>query len=122
MSALVERERRATAGKRMTSLVGEAQQQDDEFWAHDTWQEDSDSYHSSSEEEQKDEFDSDFDESESDNEKEEMEQGASEERQLQIEIRNQKKRSSAYMETARSLHKPKKKLKGKQLVTGDGLY
>lgn len=120
MSAVTERERRVTAGKRMTSLVGEAQQQDDEFWGHDVWHEDSESYHSSSDEEAKDEFDSDFDESESDNEQDELDQGAQEERQLQLDIRNQKKRSSAYIETARALHKPKK-LKGKKMVTGDGI-
>lgn len=116
----MERDRRATAGKRMTKLVGEAQEQDDEFWNHETWQEDSESYHSSSDEEQPDVFDSDFDESESDNEEQEIEQGAQEERQLQLENRNQKKRSSAYVETARPVSQTKKRIKGKQLVTGEG--
>jgi hypothetical protein len=120
MSAVAQRDRRITAGKRMTTLVGEAQQQDDDFWGHDTWQEDSESYHSESDDSaQKDEFDSDFDESETDHEEEELEEGADQERVLELEMKNQKKRSSAYVETARAMHKTKK-LKGKKMVTGDG--
>ncbi|KAL7448143.1 hypothetical protein ACHAWC_000388, partial [Mediolabrus comicus] len=86
-AAVLERSRRSTAGKRMSSLVGKAQEDDDTFWSHSIWSEggggfssgsDSDSASSDgegsfrmSDEESaaaEDQFDSDFDESESDDE------------------------------------------------------
>jgi vacuolar protein sorting-associated protein 72 len=72
MSFSTERARRATAGKRMTSLVGSALEEDNAFWGHDTWESDQESFHASDEGSVKDEFDSDFDESESDHEEEEV--------------------------------------------------
>eukprot|EP00957_Ditylum_brightwellii_P132689 10117740-Ditylum_brightwellii.AAC.1 len=88
MSAVQQRSRRATAGKRMSSLVGKAAEEDETFWGHSTWAEepkpptaasDSDevfdssdegSYRLSDEEEENkvDVFDSDFDDSESEEE------------------------------------------------------
>ena len=38
-AAVLERSRRSTAGKRMSSLVGKAQEDDDTFWAHSIWSE-----------------------------------------------------------------------------------
>jgi len=38
-AAVLERSRRATAGKRMASLVGKAQDDDDTFWSHSIWSE-----------------------------------------------------------------------------------
>jgi YL1 nuclear protein C-terminal domain/YL1 nuclear protein len=73
IAAVTQRSRRETAGKRMTSLVGEALEQDSQFWNHETWNEDDSeidsanaSFHSSDEnsEQARDEFDSDFDASE----------------------------------------------------------
>jgi hypothetical protein len=67
--AVNERERRSTAGTRMSSLVGKAVQDDDEFWNHSTWVEDEDgSFHESDEESDAriDTFDSDFNDSEDD--------------------------------------------------------
>jgi YL1 nuclear protein C-terminal domain/YL1 nuclear protein len=75
VAAVTQRSRRETAGKRMTSLVGEALEQDSQFWNHETWNEDDSeidsanaSFHSSDEnsEQARDEFDSDFDASEDD--------------------------------------------------------
>ena len=37
--AMLERDRRATAGKRMANLVGEELEKDQSFWGHDTWEE-----------------------------------------------------------------------------------
>lgn len=36
-AAVLERERRSTAGKRMSSLIGKAQEDDDAFWSHSIW-------------------------------------------------------------------------------------
>ncbi len=61
--------KRASRGKRMTSLVGKAAEDDEAFWGHDVWNEEgseADSY--VQEEEKPDEFDSDFDETESEEE------------------------------------------------------
>jgi vacuolar protein sorting-associated protein 72 len=128
MSVAAKRERRKTAGKRMTSLVGKAAEEDDAFWGHDTWAEDdsgNDSFHESDEDSvnRKDRFDSDFDDSESDNEDEEMAAGAAEEAELMREERSRKKKSS-YVDIAkagRDLMVTKKKTKGKGRIMGDGI-
>jgi YL1 nuclear protein C-terminal domain/YL1 nuclear protein len=105
MSAAQERERRVTAGKRINFLAGQELEQDEAFWGHDTWQEDSDSFHSSdvASQEEVDEFDSDFDLSENDHETTELEEqiGAAAERDIALEEREQKKRSGAYVDTAK---------------------
>ena len=95
-SAVLQRSRRATAGKRIASLIGQAAEDDDAFWSHKIWSEggggfsrgneddddagsdasgsdDTDgerSYHASDEDSEVavDTFDSDFDESESESE------------------------------------------------------
>ncbi len=91
MSATVQRERRTTAGKRMTSLVGKALEKDESFWNHDTWaakgsganggdgeDDGSDSGNDSCRESdedselRQDEFESDFNDSESDHEQAEQ--------------------------------------------------
>ena len=97
MSAITGRERRATAGRRMTDLVGKALEEDDAFWGHDTWNEEdsgNESFHDSDEDSamKKDEFDSDFDDSESDNEDEEAAAGAEEEMELQKNEKRQQKK------------------------------
>ena len=38
-AAVLERSRRSTAGKRMASLIGKAQENDDAFWSHSIWSE-----------------------------------------------------------------------------------
>eukprot|EP00581_Thalassiosira_minuscula_P013932 CAMPEP_0183713066 /NCGR_PEP_ID=MMETSP0737-20130205/8049_1 /TAXON_ID=385413 /ORGANISM="Thalassiosira miniscula, Strain CCMP1093" /LENGTH=760 /DNA_ID=CAMNT_0025941815 /DNA_START=284 /DNA_END=2566 /DNA_ORIENTATION=- len=38
-AAVLERSRRSTAGKRMSSLLGKAQEDDDAFWSHSIWSE-----------------------------------------------------------------------------------
>ena len=61
--AVQERERRSTAGSRMTSLVGQAAKDDDEFWNHSTWLEEEDgSFHESDEDSdaRRDTFDYDY--------------------------------------------------------------
>jgi len=77
------KEKRATRGLRMADLVGEAAEQDDAFWGHDTWaegedEEDSDNDSFSEEEVKPDMFDSDFNdtetESDSDDDSEEDKQ------------------------------------------------
>ena len=98
-AAVLQRSRRATAGKRIASLIGQAAEDDDAFWSHKIWSEggggfsrgneddgssdasgsdESDgerSYHASDEDSEVavDTFDSDFDESESESESEDAE-------------------------------------------------
>lgn len=94
--ASLERERRSTAGKRMTLLTGNAIDEDEAFWGHDTWADENDSgnesFHSSDEESEvkKDVFDSDFDESESDREEEERAAGDAKEKELRKEERSER--------------------------------
>ena len=79
VKALVtERKKRSTAGSRMTSLLGQAVKDDEEFWNHSTWNEeggemsDDGSFRESDEESDAkvDTFDSDFDDSEGEDEDE----------------------------------------------------
>jgi YL1 nuclear protein C-terminal domain./YL1 nuclear protein. len=73
---VLERQKRSTAGTRMSTLVGQAAKDDEEFWSHSTWAEEKDdasedgSFHESDEESDAkvDVFDSDFDESEDEGE------------------------------------------------------
>jgi len=37
--AMLEREKRATAGQRMSALMGEELEKDQSFWGHETWEE-----------------------------------------------------------------------------------
>jgi hypothetical protein len=131
--AAAPRERRKTAGQRMTSLVGEAQEQDDTFWGHDTWAEgDADSGNESfrdSDEDsalRKDEFDSDFNDSESDNDGEEIAAGENEEKAIQKSERSEKQqRKGNYVDIAKAgrdlLQKRKGIVKGKKRIMGDGV-
>ncbi|RYH24967.1 hypothetical protein EON65_16065 [archaeon] len=66
------KDKRATRGKRMASLVGEAEEEDEQFWGNEVWQEnDSDAESYSTEEEVKpDQFDSDFNDTEDDDDDE----------------------------------------------------
>lgn len=41
-----EREKRTTAGLRMSSLMGEEAEKDQQFWGHDTWNEEQESDYS----------------------------------------------------------------------------
>jgi nucleosome binding factor SPN SPT16 subunit len=78
MAHMMLESKRASRGKRMTSLVGKAAEDDEAFWGNEVWNEegsDADSY-VEEEEEKPDEFDSDFDETES-----EEESGSEEEKQ-----------------------------------------
>ena len=125
MSAVTERSRRVTAGKRMSSLVGEALENDEAFWNHDTWAEDgddADSFRESDEDSEvrKDAFDSDFNDSETDNEADEQAAGDEEERQIQRDEKMQRRQKA--MDVARAgrelLQKKKGRIKGNR-VFGD---
>lgn len=126
MSAVTSRERRATAGKRMSSLVGKAQEDDDAFWSHETWAEDdsgNDSFRESDEDSEArvDEFDSDFDDSESDHDAEEEAAGAAAEAELHREERSQKRKQKFDVARAGRDLMQKKKGKGKKRAMGDGI-
>lgn len=71
MSILLQ-DKRKTRGTRINDLIGEAAEQDEQFWSHSVWKEDEEdeSFGSEDEEEKPDEFDSDFDESEEEEEEE----------------------------------------------------
>lgn len=108
MSAVRERERRSTAGKRLTFLAGQELENDQAFWGHDTWQEDSESYQSADGSLAVDEFDSDFDESESDHDTDADDAlGAAEERKLRLEeqqntAQSKKRNVAAYTDTKKA--------------------
>lgn len=124
------RDKRATAGKRMSSLVGEAQDADDAFWGHDTWEEDdsgNDSFRESDEDSEvrKDQFDSDFDESEDDVSDAEAAAGREEEADLAKEEKaNARKKTFDVARAGRELLQKKKGAKGRmkgQRIFGDGV-
>ena len=129
MSAVTRRERRKTAGQRMTALVGKALEEDNTFWGHDTWGDDGDSGNESfrdsdeDSEMKKDQFDSDFDDSESDHEDEEAAAGMEAEAQLQKSERSTKQRKSNYVDIAKAGRDlmQKRKGKGKKRIMGDGI-
>ena len=64
-------EKRATRGTRMTQLVGEAADQDEQFWGADVWEEDEEEF--SEVEAEPDVFDSDFNDTEDDDDDEDDE-------------------------------------------------
>ena len=131
--AINERGRRATAGTRMNSLVGQAAMDDDEFWNHNTWAEEEDgSFHESDEESeaQKDTFDSDFNDSEDDEEEEGKNgQETTAEAEILLEERQQKRRAGAnkrkmvdVVSAGRELmHKRKNATQRKRALKGDGV-
>jgi hypothetical protein len=122
------RERRKTAGLRMNSLVGQALEEDDAFWKHETWNDEdsgNDSFRDSDEDSdlKKDEFDSDFDDSETDNEAEEEAAGHAEEIELQKSERAGKQRKGNYVEASRPVvqqHKGGRRGRGGKRVMGEG--
>jgi YL1 nuclear protein C-terminal domain/YL1 nuclear protein len=135
---MMERERRATAGRRMTSLVGKALDDDEAFWGHDTWNDEddndgNDSFRSSDEDSEmkRDEFDSDFDDSEDEENvnADEEERGRQEEALLDLEERQMQRgklasaSSASYKDVASKASRPMamRKQKGRQAVTGHGL-
>ena len=128
-SAVATRERRKTAGQRMTALVGKALEDDNAFWGHGTWDDDGDSGNESFRESdedselKKDQFDSDFDDSESDREDEEEAAGMEAEADLKKAERIAKQRKSNYVDIAKAGRDlmQKKKGKGKKRVVGDGV-
>jgi YL1 nuclear protein/YL1 nuclear protein C-terminal domain len=118
----MDRSRRATAGKRMTQLVGKAQEEDSAFWAHDTWESDEESFHASDEGSVKDEFDSDFDESESDHEDEEVAASEAQEKELLVAERQSSKRHVDISKAGRDLwRRGKTKGVSQKRALGQGL-
>ena len=114
----------------MSSLVGEAQEADDAFWGHDTWEENdsgNDSFHESDEDSEvrKDQFDSDFNESEDDVSDAEAAAGRAEEADLAKEEKsNNRKKTFDVAKAGRELLQKKKGAKGRmkgQRIFGDGV-
>jgi vacuolar protein sorting-associated protein 72 len=120
MSAVNERSRRATAGKRLHSLVGQAQEDDDAFWGHETWQEDAHDQESYSDSDEKDEFDSDFDETEESEDEEDQRAQANQE---DLELMKEERKRQVH-QVARAgrlfLQKKRGKIKGNRIF-GDGI-
>lgn len=72
----MQREIRATRGKRFSELIGEEAEKDKAFWEHSTWDEDdsgNESYEEKEEDVKPDVFDSDFNETEEDESSEDEE-------------------------------------------------
>lgn len=117
---MAERERRTTAGKRMNFLTGQALEDDEAFWGHDTWESDNESFHSSDQEEAPDLFDSDFNETEESSDEEEA---ADAEKEIAEEERKARKRKIGYSEGGLKVGKPpggSKKFKhGTKRIVGD---
>ncbi len=122
---VLDRERRSTAGKRMTELGGQEAEDDAAFWGHETWNEDSDneSFHSSDEDSEikKDVFDSDFDESESDREEEDVAAGDEEDKEIARVDRKRKESKSTYSDVVVGKLARGKRMKGVKRIIGDGL-
>jgi hypothetical protein len=89
MSSMLEA-KRATRGLRMADLVGQAAEDDEQFWNNEVWQEDgsdAESFHSEDDEQRPDEFDSDFNDSET-----EEEEGSDDDAKIKKTARAQKVR------------------------------
>lgn len=101
MAHMMLEAKRATRGKRMNLLVGQAAEDDDAFWGNEVWEEgegsDEDSFHTADEEEKPDEFDSDFNESETEDEEDEDEEA---EKAAQKGGRVQSKATNRYKDPA----------------------
>lgn len=108
MAHMMLPEKRATRGKRMGDLVGQAAEDDDMFWNHDTWQEgdgsDEESFQEEDEPLKPDEFDSDFGESESEEDEEEDEE---EERRAVKEGKETSNKKNRYNEPVPAKKKPR---------------
>lgn len=108
MAHMMLSEKRATRGKRMGELVGQAAEDDDMFWNHDTWQEGEGSEEESFQEEDEplkpDEFDSDFGESESE---EDEEEGEEEERRAVKEGKEKSSKKNRYNEPVPARKRPR---------------
>ena len=126
-AAVLEREKRVTAGKRMSSLVGKAAEEDDEFWnKHETSiDQDDGSFHESDEDEANriDVFDSDFNDSESEEDENddnhENEVVREEKRQQQQQRNNKTKTSSTKRRSSSSVgFDPKKFINNENLNAG----
>jgi hypothetical protein len=131
------RDRRSTAGRRMTALIGKASEDDEAFWSHSTWKEDVDlegqtidqqedaSFHESDEDENDrvDAFDSDFDDTESEGCDEEMFDDDAELEAHREEVKMSKKNKVLDMVRAGRISALKKKnTVGKKSVRmGEGL-
>ena len=145
-AAILERERRSTAGTRMTKLIGQAVEDDESFWNHSTWSEgtrdgdhssEDESFHESDEddEHQVDTFDSDFNDSE--DEEDEQNEGTEEESLVREERREKSELKSkrGYQEPGRSkknfelasaaekdfIQKRKTSIQKKRALRGDGM-
>jgi vacuolar protein sorting-associated protein 72 len=122
---VLDRERRSTAGKRLTELGGQEAEDDAAFWGHETWHEDSDneSFHSSDEDSEikKDVFDSDFDESESDREEEDAAAGDEEDKEIARVDKKRKESKSSYSDVVVGKMARGKRMKGVKRIIGDGL-
>jgi len=126
-AAVLQREKRTTAGTRMSSLVGQAVKDDDEFWSHSTWVEEEDaSFHESDEgsDAQIDTFDSDFDDSEDDGENGNDEDGG--EAEVLREEKRQKtigrKKIMDVVNAGRNMiQKRKNSTQRKKALRGDGM-
>ena len=132
---VLDRERRATAGRRITELGGQDAEDDAAFWGHDTWNEDdsssgNESFHSSDEDSEvkQDVFDSDFDESESDRDEEDA--AAGDEEDKLIARGDKKRKESGYSDVVgkqqqqqqqQQLATRGKRIKGVKRVIGHGL-
>ena len=116
MSALLQ-EKRKTRGLRINELVGEALDQDNTFYNHDTWNEDESDDSYSEEEAKPDVFDSDFNDTESDEDSDDEE----EEGKVRKAERNASRVASAaggkYKEPKKPAARPK--VKDPHAATGD---
>ena len=115
--AVLARGRRATAGRRLTTLTGQAADDDDAFWGHDTWgDEDDGSFRESDEDSQQreDTFDSDFDDDEVEEVDAEKQNAAKAEAEIAREEKDDRKKKRGFAE-------PTKKRPTMRRIIGEGL-
>lgn len=116
-AAVLQRGRRATAGRRLTTLTGQAAEDDTAFWGHDTWgEEDDGSFRESDEdsEQRVDTFDSDFDDDEAEEADNEKEKAAAAEAEIARQEREDRKKKRGFAE-------PSKKRPTMRRIVGEGL-
>ena len=105
------RPQRSTRGKRVSELIGQEAEDDEEFWNHDTWADSSDDGGYSTEEEKPDVFDADFNDTEDESDSDED----AEERAL----RTSEKQNRAAETRKKTVYKEPGSKKGKKRVLSD---
>ena len=120
-AAVLSRGRRATAGRRLTTLTGQAADDDNAFWGHDTWGEDDDGSFRESDEDadqRVDTFDSDFDDDEIEEADAEKQNAAVAEAEIAREEKEGRQKKRGFAEPAVKKRPTQRRIVGEGLNAG----